>query len=40
MSSSNRTTNDMYEEIKQGTNGTKNEGNTYNILLHIPRTFS
>ena len=40
MSSPNRTTNDMYEEIREGTSGTRNEGNNYNILLHISRTFS
>ena len=43
MSSPNRTTNDMYEENREGTSGTsgaKNEGNNYNILLHISRTLS
>ena len=33
MSSPNRTTNDMYEDIREGTSGTRNEGNNYNILL-------
>ena len=40
MSSPNRTTNHMYEEIREGTSGTRNEGNNYNILLHISKTFS
>jgi hypothetical protein len=33
MSSPSGTTNDMYEEIREGTSGTRNEGNNYNILL-------
>ena len=40
MSSPNRTTNDMYAEIREGTSGTKNEGNNYNLLLYIFRTYS
>ena len=40
MSSPNQTTNDMYEDISEGTSGTRSEGNNYNILLHISRTFS
>jgi len=40
MSSRNQTTNDMYEDIREGTSDTRNEGNNYNILLHISRTFS
>ena len=33
MSSPNRTTNDMYEDIREGTSGTRNKGNNYNMLL-------
>ena len=40
MSSPSGTTNDMYEEIREGTSGTRNEGNNYNILLPISRIFS
>ena len=40
MSSPNRTSNDMYEDTREGTSGTRNEGNNYNILLHISKTFS
>ena len=43
MSSPNGTTNDVYEDIREGTSGTsgaKNEGNNYNMLLHISRTLS
>jgi hypothetical protein len=40
MSSPNGKTNDMYEDIKEGTSDAINEGNNYNILLHISRTFS
>ena len=30
----------MYEEIREGTSGTRSEGNNFNLLLHISRTFS
>jgi len=40
MSSLDQRTNDMYEDIREGTSGTRNEGNNYNILLHISSTFS
>ena len=38
MFSPNRTTYGMYEEIREGTSGTRSEGNKYNI--HISRTFN
>ena len=38
MSSPSQTTNDMYEDIREGTSDTRNEGNNYNIYReHLAR---